>query len=64
MLAITRAIWGFLRTTDMRRLETQVFIDWPPGPRWVELLGFEREGLMRRYTPDNRDAWLYAKVRD
>ena len=64
MLAITRAIWGFLRTTAIRRLETQVFIDWPPGPRWVEMLGFEREGLMRRYTPDNRDAWLYAKVRD
>ena len=64
MLAITRAIRGFLRTTAIRRLESPVFLDYPQGLRWIEMLGFEREGLMRRYTPDNRDAWLYAKVRD
>ena len=63
MTSITRAVRRFLCWTDFRRLETQVFLDWPPGQRWVEMLGFQREGLMRRYTPDNRDAWLYARVK-
>ena len=64
MLAITRVILRFLQWTDIRRLETQVFLDWPPGQHWVEMLGFQREGLMRQYTPDKRDAWLYARVKD
>jgi hypothetical protein len=29
----------------------------------MQHLGFEREGLMRKYTTHGRDCWLYAKVR-
>jgi RimJ/RimL family protein N-acetyltransferase len=30
--------------------------------RWLEWLGFECEGLMRRYCPDGSDAFLMAQI--
>jgi hypothetical protein len=29
----------------------------------VKMLGFEREGYMRAFNPDGRDAVLYARIR-
>lgn len=44
------------------RLEAQANADFAPGCRLLELLGFERECLARRYTPAGGDAFFYVRV--
>jgi hypothetical protein len=63
MVVITRGARHFLDSLDFPRIETPIFTDTPLSIRWIELLGFLREGLMRAYTPDGRDACLYARIR-
>ena len=43
------------------RLELQVLCGFEPGVRFAEMLGFERECIMRKYS-DGLDAYLYARV--
>lgn len=31
--------------------------------RWIEHLGFEREGLMRKFGPNQENQYLYARVK-
>jgi hypothetical protein len=45
-----------------RRIETTVDAAFDAGHRWVRALGFEPEGLMRAYSPDGRDHFLYART--
>ncbi len=42
-------------TCDAEHYSARAFLEW---------LGFEPEGLMRRYTLTGKDSYLYAKVRD
>ncbi len=63
MVPITRAVRRFLDTCPTRRIEAEVAVDHEEGRRWVEMLGFEREGTMRAYW-GNADFHLYARVRN
>lgn len=62
MLGITRGVRRWLRFHNTGRIETAVDCDFPAAIRWVEMLGFEREGKMRAWSPDRRDCYLYAQV--
>lgn len=62
MLAMTRAIMGWLRFHNEGRIDCAVDCGFVEAVRWVELLGFKREGTMRAYTPERRDCFLYARV--
>jgi hypothetical protein len=62
LLPITRLAEQELATRSELRLETSVLVGFEPGARWAEMLGFEREALMRAYY-DGADYWLYARVR-
>jgi GNAT superfamily N-acetyltransferase len=62
-VAIHRAVARYLSLTSLRRVEAWVDVEFPEAHRWMEMLGFRREGRMARFTPDGRDADLYAKVR-
>jgi hypothetical protein len=62
LTAITRAIMRWLDGCGIRRIEAAVDAEYEISLRWHELMGFQREGLMECYTPDGRDAWLYARV--
>jgi RimJ/RimL family protein N-acetyltransferase len=42
-------------------VDTAVAIDFPAAIRWAELLGFEREGVMRKYA-EGKDFYLYSQV--
>ncbi len=44
------------------RIQATVRTDRPEYCRWAELMGFEREGLMRKATPSKEDVFLYARV--
>lgn len=61
-VTITRAVKRAMDLHQFRRVETAVAHEFPQGHRWARMLGFTREGLMRRYTPDGRDCDLYARV--
>lgn len=60
---IHRAVAAFLDRQAVRRIETAVDSDFAAGHRWARMLGFAREGRMRAYGLDGRDADLYARVR-
>jgi len=60
---IHKAVKRFLDSTDYRRIEAFVDAEFEQGHRWVNMLGFEREGYMRAFNPDGRDAVLYARIR-
>lgn len=45
-----------------RRIEANVLAGFRPGAKWVRMLGFQFEGLMRRFDQDGNDHALYARV--
>lgn len=61
-VSIHRAVAGFLKAAKWRRIEATVDVGFDAGERWMGMLGFQREGLMRAYTPDGRDQQLFARV--
>lgn len=63
MLSIHRAVNKFLEESCLQRIEATVVKGFEPGHRWVEMLGFEVEGYMRKYDPDGRDHLLYARIK-
>ena len=63
MLRIHRAVLATMRLHRFRRIETAVLCGFPAAQRWVQRLGFVREGRMLAYTPDGSDCDLYAIVR-
>lgn len=63
-LNVHRTVVRFLEARKTRRTEMSVDVDHMAGQRWAELLGFRKEGLMKSYSPDGRDAYLYARVRN
>ncbi len=64
MLHITRATRSFLDRLPCRRVEMAVDAEFPQAIRWACMLGFtcETPEPMRRYTPDGRDAYLFARI--
>lgn len=60
---IHRATRQILAEVPWRRVEMAVDAQHVAAIRWAERLGFAREGLMRAYTADGRDCFLYARVK-
>lgn len=63
-IALHCAVRKVIRASPFARLEATVDAGFRQGHRWVTHLGFQMEGLMRRYRPDGRDAYLYSIVRE
>lgn len=62
MLRLTRCGRRMLELAALRRVTANTPCDFGPGCRWLALLGFQVEGAMRKYGPDGRDHFLYARV--
>jgi RimJ/RimL family protein N-acetyltransferase len=62
-IRIHKAVNRFLESTEFRRIEAFVDADFEQGHRWIQMLGFEREGYMREFTPAGNDAVLYARLK-
>ncbi len=45
-----------------RRIEANVLAGFRSGNKWVSMLGFQFEGLMRHFDQDGNDHALYARV--
>tara|TARA_Y100000310_G_scaffold74344_1_gene70458 strand:- start:218 stop:667 length:450 start_codon:yes stop_codon:yes gene_type:complete len=50
------------REDGYRRLQATARTDFAVGQRFLEFLGFEREGRLRKYGPDGADHYLYARL--
>jgi hypothetical protein len=48
---------------DLRRVQAHCSSELPLAIKFLEQMGFEREGLMRKYGTDGSDHFLYAMVR-
>jgi hypothetical protein len=62
MLRVTRAVNRALADCPAERIECQVKANFGEALRWAKLLGFEREGLMRRFY-EGEDYWSLAMVK-
>lgn len=58
-----KIVQRFLDMQDYARLEMTVDQGFEQGVRWAEMLGFECEGLMRKYSPNGTNCYLYARVK-
>lgn len=47
-----------------RRTQVTIRKGFPFLLKWIEMLGFEREGLMRKFGPEGDDYYLYARVKE
>ena len=47
----------------LRRVWATAAEDRPEAIRFLEALGFTREGLLHAYCPDGGNSWMYARVR-
>ena len=48
---------------DIHRLQAVVRASNEPAHRWIQHLGFEKEGVLKKFTPDP-DYVLYARLND
>jgi len=63
MIAVTRAAREILsRFSELPRIEATIDLTFPEAIRWIELLGFQREGTMRKCGPNGEDFAMYARV--
>jgi hypothetical protein len=62
MLPIHRSVERWFDATAGQRVEAYVDPTHVAAGRWVKMLGFEKEGMMRRFH-SGRDYDLYARVK-
>lgn len=62
MVGIYRVVERFISSVNVRRIEATVEVGFDPGCRFLSLLKFECEGLMRCYGVDGADHYRYARV--
>lgn len=62
--AVHRAVSGFLKQAPLRRIEAMVDAGFQAGIRWAEMLGMQREGLMRAYSPTGNDYFIYSRIQN
>lgn len=46
----------------VKRIQVEVRLDYKPGQRWLEAMGFSREGIMKSFGPLGEDHVLYGRV--
>lgn len=59
---VARGLIELRRELGLRRIEADALAGWPPGAKWLALLGFRHEGAMAGYGPDGADYDRWAWV--
>jgi len=47
---------------NLHRVEATVVCEFTPGIQWLERMGFKLEGKKRKYGPDGKDHYSYARI--
>jgi RimJ/RimL family protein N-acetyltransferase len=63
VLAVKRKVGEWIRDYSLDRVQAITPASWKKGQRFLEWLGFEREGLLRKLGPNGVDQMLYARLR-
>jgi hypothetical protein len=64
MTALTRFSAGVFDRAPYRRIQAHALPTFPPAIRWLEMLGFSREGLLRKYSPSGHDMLLFSRIKE
>ena len=51
-----------IKTLGLHRLQCSVRSDYNTGMKWIESLGFHRDGIMSKYGPNKLDYILYTRT--
>lgn len=62
MIKFGRKVIG-MAMSNYHRLQSNVRADKEEYVRFSEMLGLEKEGLLRKATADKRDLWVFSKVK-
>lgn len=63
LLGATRLVREFLEKQSKMRIEIAVKTSFQAGHRWAAMLGFEREGTLRKWGDDGNDYDSYARIK-
>lgn len=61
--AIKKKVDEIIKDNKIVRAQATARVDFPKAIKMLEALGFEREGLLRRYTPDGASVYRYARIK-
>lgn len=64
MVTLTRWARTVIANCPTRRVQAHADPSFAPARRWLELLGFQYEGLLRSFSPDGRDMAVFSIVRN
>ena len=59
---LDRCVRRMIDLPKLRRIEASADVTFAPACRWLEILGFSSEGLMRKYGPNGEDCMRYART--
>jgi len=59
---LRRRIDEIIDADNLRRLQATVRADYDVAVRFIEFLGFKREGLMKNYGPGGADHYMYSRI--
>lgn len=62
-MTLTRIALSILGSSSLTRIEATASADRKENWHWLQLLGFEFEGIMKKYNPNGSDAALYARIK-
>ena len=51
-----------MREFGFNRVQTYVSVDNGSFGKWAELVGLEKEGLMRKFSPQGKDMFMYSRI--
>lgn len=63
MIGIHRITTDFIKERPFVRIEAQVKVGFTAGHKWIKMLGFEVEGLLKKFYPSGDDYVMYSRVR-
>jgi hypothetical protein len=64
LLEIRKQVREWIETYHLWRLQASAMCAWPKAARFLEWLGMQKEGVLRRMAPDGADMVLYAWVKN
>lgn len=60
--ALKKGIQIHMDARGLWRLQATIRADVDFAERWIEVLGFEKEGLLRKFGPSGEDHFMFARV--
>lgn len=59
---VRRILDVMIETHQLHRVQALINTKLAPGERWIEMLGFTKEGVLRKYSPQGNDYFMYGRV--